>query len=91
MASTKLTVGIEMLKDAREGDFDSAKSTLDKLLANIVANPSEPKVDAHVAPRTCMQEGRCGAYKDATRACLAHTLLLLSCHASCSLYHVLPV
>jgi len=43
MASTKLTVGIEMLKDAREGDFDSAKSTLDKLLANIVANPSEPK------------------------------------------------
>ena len=43
MATPKLAVGISMLADAREGDFDAAKGTLDKLLANIVANPSEAK------------------------------------------------
>merc|ERR1712023_567132 len=43
VANAKLTVGIEMLRDARIGEFDAAKATLSKILGNIVANPQEPK------------------------------------------------
>jgi len=43
MAATKLTVGISMLADAREGEFASAQGTLVKVLGNIHSNPSEPK------------------------------------------------
>jgi len=43
MAAAKLTVGIAMLRDARIGDFEQAHSTLQKLLGNIVANPTEGK------------------------------------------------
>lgn len=43
MVNTKLNVGMSMLEEAREGDFMGAKGTLDKLLANIVANPGEAK------------------------------------------------
>lgn len=43
MATTKLSVGISMLADTRDGDFDTAYAVLQKILGNIVANPSEPK------------------------------------------------
>jgi len=42
MNSTKLTVGISMLRDTRSGDFDAAYATLQKVLGNIVASP-DPK------------------------------------------------
>lgn len=60
MNSTKLTVGISMLADAREGDFASAYGTLSKLLGNIVASPdpkfrklrtTNPKIGALLATR----------------------------------------
>lgn len=41
--STKLTVGISMLRDARMGDFEAASGTLNKLLGNVVASPDDPK------------------------------------------------
>jgi len=44
MATPKLSVGISMLSEAREGEFSTVKQTLDKLLANIVAQPTEAKV-----------------------------------------------
>jgi len=43
MATPKLSVGISMLSEAREGEFSTVKQTLDKLLANIVAQPTEAK------------------------------------------------
>jgi len=43
MATSKLTVGIAMLRDARIGDFEQAHGTLQKLLGNIVASPDDPK------------------------------------------------
>merc|ERR1740138_859509 len=43
MASTKLTVGLAMLRDARIGDFDAAHATLQKLLGNIIDSPDEAK------------------------------------------------
>jgi len=43
MASAKLTVGLSMLADARIGEFTDATGTLNKILANIVANPGEAK------------------------------------------------
>jgi len=39
----KLTVGLEMLSEVRQGEFDGASATLGKILANIVANPGEEK------------------------------------------------
>lgn len=39
----KARVGLEMLSEAREGDFSAANAVLQKLLGNIVANPGEPK------------------------------------------------
>ena len=43
MATVKLTVGLEMLSEARQGEFDTAHSTLAKVLDNIVKNPEEAK------------------------------------------------
>lgn len=43
MGSTKLTVGLSMLADARIGEFSDASSTLNKILGNIVASPTEAK------------------------------------------------
>ena len=43
MNETKLKVGLSMLSEARDGEFDSATSILNKLLGNVVAQPSEPK------------------------------------------------
>jgi len=43
MSSTKLTVGISMLREARGGDFDAAYGTLQKLLGNVIASPDESK------------------------------------------------
>ena len=40
---TKLNVGISMLQDVRDGDFDAAHGTLAKVLGNIVGAPSELK------------------------------------------------
>jgi hypothetical protein len=39
----KLAVGMEMLGEARIGEFDTVHSTLQKVLGNIVASPDEPK------------------------------------------------
>jgi len=39
----KARVGLEMLAEAREGDFGAACAVLQKLLGNIVAHPDEPK------------------------------------------------
>merc|ERR1719159_25647 len=41
--NTKLTVGLEMLRDARDGEFSDASATLGKLLRNVIAAPAEPK------------------------------------------------
>ena len=43
MGTVKLTVGLEMLSEARQGEFDTAHSTLAKVLDNIVKNPEEAK------------------------------------------------
>jgi len=43
MSTTKLTVGLEMLQDARDSEFSSAYSMLSKVLQNIISNPVEPK------------------------------------------------
>ena len=43
MISTKLTVGLSMLEEARIGEFNDATSVLSKILGNIVANPTEAK------------------------------------------------
>jgi len=43
MATPKLAVGISMLSEVRNGDFESAQGTLAKLLGNIVASPTEAK------------------------------------------------
>jgi len=43
MASIKLTVGLEMLGEARMGEYDSATGLLHKILNNVVASPEEPK------------------------------------------------
>ena len=43
MSTVKLKVGLEMLSEVRDGEFDAATSVLNKLLANIVANPGEEK------------------------------------------------
>lgn len=43
MGSTKLKVGLEMLREARQGEFDTSSATLTKILANIVGAPAEPK------------------------------------------------
>lgn len=41
--NTKLTVGISMLADARDGEFSAAHGTLTKILSNIQRDPGEPK------------------------------------------------
>lgn len=43
MTAIKLKVGLEMLSEARLGEFESASATVNKLLGNILANPAEPK------------------------------------------------
>ena len=43
MNATKIQVGLSMLADARGGEFDSSASILNRLLGNVVANPTEPK------------------------------------------------
>ena len=43
MNATKIQVGLSMLADARSGEFDSSASILNRLLGNVVANPTEPK------------------------------------------------
>lgn len=43
MASIKLTVGLEMLSEARQGEFDAVAATLAKVLGNIISSPDEPK------------------------------------------------
>jgi len=43
MATTKLIVGLEMLREARQGEFDGVYATLSKILGNIVASPTEAK------------------------------------------------
>lgn len=43
MATTKLTVGMDMLREARQGEFDGVHATLSKILGNIVASPGEAK------------------------------------------------
>lgn len=43
MSTTKLTVGLEMLQDARDSEFSSAYSMLSKILQNIISNPTETK------------------------------------------------
>jgi len=40
---TKIKVGIEMISEARDGEFDAAQALLQKILGNVVANPSEDK------------------------------------------------
>lgn len=39
----KIDVGISMLAEVRDGEFDSAQSILVKILSNVLANPSEEK------------------------------------------------
>lgn len=39
----KIDVGISMIADAREGEFNSALELLRKILGNVVANPGEEK------------------------------------------------
>jgi len=43
MNPTKLKVGLEMLADARQGEFDTAGALLNKILANVAAAPEDPK------------------------------------------------
>jgi len=43
MSAIKLNVGLEMLNEARQGEFDTASATLSKILANIIAAPDEAK------------------------------------------------
>jgi len=40
---TKITVGISMLSEVRDGEFDAANALLPKILGNVVANPTEEK------------------------------------------------
>jgi len=40
---TKITVGVEMLKEVRDGEFDAARQLLSKILGNVVANPGDEK------------------------------------------------
>jgi len=40
---TKIKVGIEMLNETRDGEFDAAQALLQKVLGNVVANPTEDK------------------------------------------------
>ena len=41
--TVKQKVGLEMLGEAREGEFGAAFQMLCKILGNIVASPAEPK------------------------------------------------
>ena len=41
--TVKQKVGLEMLSEAREGEFSAAFGILVKVLGNIVATPDEPK------------------------------------------------
>jgi len=41
--TTKQKVGLEMLSEVRDYEFDSAYGLLSKILGNLVANPEEPK------------------------------------------------
>jgi len=43
MTEIKRKVGLDMLADARLGEYDSAYGLLSKILGNIVQNPDEPK------------------------------------------------
>jgi len=43
MASTKLTVGLSMLREGRQGEFDTNGAMCHKVLSNIAANPDEAK------------------------------------------------
>ena len=43
MNSTKLTVGLSMLREARQGEFDTAGALVNKLLSNVAASPEEVK------------------------------------------------
>lgn len=43
MASVKLTVGLEMLNEARMGEYDNAHPLLLKILSNVVNAPGETK------------------------------------------------
>ena len=43
MSSVKLTVGLEMLSEVRQYEFDSANGILQKLLGNVLASPEEAK------------------------------------------------
>lgn len=47
MASTKLTVGLSMLREGRQGEFDTNGALCHKVLSNIAANPDEAKVCAN--------------------------------------------
>jgi len=40
---TKLTVGLAMLAEARQGEFDTAGALVNKLLGNVAASPDEVK------------------------------------------------
>jgi len=41
--SSKLQVGLSMLRDARQGEFDTAGALVHKVLNNVVASPDEAK------------------------------------------------
>lgn len=43
MSAPKIKIGLEMLRDARDGAFDASTSILNKLLANIQKSPEEQK------------------------------------------------
>jgi len=43
MGTIKLKVGLEMLSEARDGEYDAAAPILNKILANVVANPDAEK------------------------------------------------
>ena len=43
MSSVKLTVGLEMLSEVRQYEFDAANGILQKLLGNVLASPEEAK------------------------------------------------
>ena len=44
MQTTKLTVGLEMLREhVRQGEFDESASTLSRILVNVINSPAEPK------------------------------------------------
>lgn len=43
MATTKQKVGLEMLSEAREGEFGAAHALLLKILGNVCSSPDEPK------------------------------------------------